>query len=239
MSSPVAARMNRIKPGMCPHGMPAGACPICNGMGGAAIKKQQNQRKAGEMTWSECFAMGLRMKADKQRKLQIIQDRRDAHLAQLKAQEVLANKMQKLEMLQIMFAKVLPKPIAKIAENTIKFLAIPVLKFANLVLNNIQNIHSYVINFVNQVKENLLGVQEKLSAIFGEIFNAKEKSLSERFKVAKKKVFEFLFGKSEEKLEIKEIEEQENELELKKVKDSLMNLNKYKQEVEDELSSTV
>ena len=29
---------------------------------------------------------------------------------------------------------------------------------------------------VNQVKENLQGVQEKLSAIFGEIFNAKEKT---------------------------------------------------------------
>ena len=80
MSTPVA-NLSRIKPGMCPHGMPAGACPICNGMSSAsAPKKDVNVRKAGEMTWSECFAMGLRMKADKQRKLQILQDRRDAHI---------------------------------------------------------------------------------------------------------------------------------------------------------------
>ena len=239
MSSPVASRMNRIKPGMCPHGMPTGSCPICNGMGGASTKRNPNQRKAGEMTWSECFAMGLRMKADKQRKLQIIQDRRDARIALLKAQEAISNKIQKLDMMAIMFNKTLSKPIAKIAITTIKFIAIPLLKFTNLILNNIQTIQSYINNFTNQIKENIQIVQEKLSAILGELFNSKEKSISERFKIAKKKFFEFLFGKSEENFEIKEIEKQENELELKKVKDSLLNLNKYKQEVEDELSSTI
>ena len=99
MSSPVAARMNRIKPGMCPHGMPAGSCPICNGSRGGGVNKRIDVRKPGEMSWSECFAMGLRMRADKLHKQQIIQERRDAHLALLKLQEQISDRLHKIERL--------------------------------------------------------------------------------------------------------------------------------------------
>lgn len=36
---------NRI--GTCPHGLPMGACPICNGMGGGggSVKKTPSQEK--------------------------------------------------------------------------------------------------------------------------------------------------------------------------------------------------
>lgn len=241
MSSPVATRMNRIKPGTCPHGMPVGACPICNGMGGGVSNKQQNVRKAGEMTWSECFAMGLRMKADKLHKQQVIQERRDAHLALLRLQETISARLQKLENLKIIFERVLPTPVAKIANGIVNIIAIPIIKIVQKLTSIMQNLNINLQQMITALKENIQGVQEKLAAIFGEIFNSKEKSLSERFKLARKKVFVFLFGKTTEdnEIEIKEIEKEESELELKKVKDSLLNLNNYKQEVEDELDSAV
>ncbi len=241
MSSPVATRMNRIKSGTCPHGMPAGACPICNGMGSGVSNKQQNVRKAGEMTWSECFAMGLRMKADRLHKQQIIQERRDAHLALLRLQEVLSARLQKLENLKIVFERFLPAPVAKIANGVVNIIAIPIIKIVQKLTSIMQNLNINLQQMITTLKENIQGAQEKLAAIFGEIFNSKEKFLSERFKLARKKVFAFLFDKITEdnEIEIKEIEKEEVELELKKVKDSLLNLNNYKQEVEDELNSAV
>ena len=241
MSSPVATRMSRIKPGMCPHGMPAGSCPICNGMGGGAFNKQQNVRKAGEMTWSECFAMGLRMKADKLRQQQIIQDRRDAHLTLLKLQSLLFDKLNKLQLLTEVLNKFLPSPVSRVVVFVAKIVLVPVIKTLQVMSNLVQNISANLSQIVNTVKETIQGVQDKLVALFGEFINAKEKSLEERFKLARKKVFTFLFGKTseEEEIEIKEIEKQEMELELRKVKDSLLNLNNYKHEVEDELNSTV
>lgn len=241
MSSPVANRMSRIKPGMCPHGMPAGSCPICNGMGGGVSNKRQDVRKAGEMTWSECFAMGLRMKADKLHRQQVIQDRRDAHLALLKFQEQLADKLCKIEMLSEVFSKFMPQPVARGMTNIVRFVVVPILKISQSFVILVQNIAVNLSQFVKTLRENIQGVQDKLAAIFGEFVNAKEQSISERFKLARKKVFAFLFGKvsEEEEIEIKEIEKQEMELELKKVKDSLLNLSKYKEEVRNELDSAV
>lgn len=241
MSSPVAARISRIKPGMCPHGMPAGSCPICNGMGsGATANKRLDVRKPGEMSWSECFAMGLRMKADKLHKQQLIQDRRDAHLALLKLQEQISDKLQKIERLAEMFSKFMPKPLSKFVALSIKLVTVPLLKLAQTVVNFTQNMILNLNQFIKNFKENISGVQEKLAAILGEFINSKEKSLSERFKLARKKVFAFLLSEvTEEEIKIKEIEKQEMNLESKKIKDSLLNLNKYKQEVDDELNTAV
>ena len=241
MSSPVANRMNRIKPGMCPHGMPAGACPICNGMGGASAKKSQNVRKPGEMTWSECFAMGLRMKADKLHKQKLIQDRRDMHLASLKLQEVLSDKNQKLLMLLETISKTFPAPVAKILSVPVKVLFIPILKVMNFVVINFQNLQVNIANFVENMNKFMQGVQEKLAAILGEFVNAKEKTLFERFKLARKKVFGLFFSKSvdDEEISIKEIEREEMYLSLRKIKDMSFELSKYSQEVENELDSAV
>ena len=40
---PRAANNSRI--GTCPHGLPMGACPICNGMGGGGSVKKDNKPK--------------------------------------------------------------------------------------------------------------------------------------------------------------------------------------------------
>ena len=63
-SSPV--RPQATKAGTCPHGMPLGACPICNGMaGGNSTTKRDIPRNAGEMTYNQCAAIGAMLKAQK------------------------------------------------------------------------------------------------------------------------------------------------------------------------------
>lgn len=224
---------------MCPHGMPAGSCPICTGMGGGTANKRQDVRKAGEMTWSECFAAGLRIKANKLHQQQVIQAHIDAQRAMLQAQSKLADTIIRLERLADMAAKNFPEPVNKLA-SVITKLAIPIVKAAQKFLNIVQNFTTNISQFVNNLKERFEGIQEKLAAIFGEFKNAKEKSLSERFKIARKKVFRILFGEIDEEIkELEEIEELDREMDLKLVKESLLDLKKYKEEVENELSPTV
>lgn len=236
MSTPVA-NLSRIKPGMCPHGMPAGACPVCNGMGSAsAPKKDNNVRKAGEMTWSECFAMGLRMKADKLRQQEMLEVRRDMQVSLLQLQTKMADAQRKLEMISDMM-KNYPIPIKKVAEFTIKNLALPIIKLATNAISGLQNILTKTVQFFTNLKEQIQGIQDKLAAIFGELFNAKEKSIAKRFKTAGKKIFSLFFQeKPDEELEILEIERQEENLKLKNI---LKEIKKYPNEVANEANSTV
>lgn len=49
-----AVKTNNARVGTCPHGLPLGACPICNGMGGGGgMKKADFSAKPGEMSWNE------------------------------------------------------------------------------------------------------------------------------------------------------------------------------------------
>ena len=73
MSLSTVQATNNSRIGTCPHGLPLGACPICNGMGGGA-KKADFSAKPGEMSWNECAAIGAFLKAQKMAKLQRQQD---------------------------------------------------------------------------------------------------------------------------------------------------------------------
>ncbi len=240
MSAPAISSMNRIKPGMCPHGMPAGSCPICNGMGGGGgAPKRADVRKAGEMSWSECFAMGQRMKADKLQQQQAIEARQSLQATLLQAQSKLADAVTKMERMADMVTKNLPEPANKLSALITK-IALPVLKIAQKLLNVVQNITSNIAQFVNNLKERFEGIQDKLAAIFGEFKNSKDKTISDRLKTARKKIFSLLFGEIDEELkELEEIEAKDREMDLKTVKDSLLDLRKYEKEVEDELCTAV
>ena len=69
MSTAVHARPH--KAGTCPHGMPLGACPICNGMaGGNSTSKRDIPRNVGEMSYNQCAAIGAMLRAQKNAKAQ-------------------------------------------------------------------------------------------------------------------------------------------------------------------------
>ena len=50
----------------CPHGLPAGACPICSGMGGGSKKDKVVEKKdPQEWSYAKCLSVGMQMKAQK------------------------------------------------------------------------------------------------------------------------------------------------------------------------------
>ena len=199
-----AANNNRI--GTCPHGLPMGACPICNGMGGGggSVKKDT---KAHEMTWNECYAIGQMLKARKEARLHTQQmfaaQTQQAYLTNLQTQ---INAM-KLAILN----SSLPKPVAQVLAAALDTVVAPMAKALQTITNSVQNFSNNVVKALDSFKQKIADISDKLTAMLGEAKAAIEKKISDKLKDIKKKLFG-LFGiagaDNEEDEEVKRIEEQ-------------------------------
>jgi hypothetical protein len=202
MNIPHAAALNKTKIGTCPHGLPAGACPICSGMGGGGAAARKDIRK-NEMSWDECYAVWQQMLKAKD-------------LAKQNKNETLQNQIPvpftaKLDNIALKIANIVEKltnftekakQTPTIMSKTLAFAAKIVIPVLN-VLKNIPIIAQKIINFVQQ---KLADISDKLNAIFGELKNSIEEKTSKRLKEAKKKLKSLL--------EIFTIQDVKNEKEL-------------------------
>lgn len=192
--------MNIAKPfvqqhkiGTCPHGLPAGACPICNGMGGGgggAAKKAD--RPSGEMSWDQCYAVWQQMLKAKDL---AAQKKHDALQAQMQPPMNFAAKLENAALKIASLADRLINFVQKTqTSSTImsKTLTIAA-KLAIPVLTVLQNVATLAQKAVNFVKEKFVDISDKLNAIFGELKNSMEKKISDRLKDFKKR-FKSLFG---------------------------------------------
>ena len=207
--------------GTCPHGLPLGACPICNGMGGGGGIKKDNKPK--EMSYNECYAVWQMMKAQK-----------DAHkqTMQLFAAQDLSTKLNKIQE-QINAMKIaiqnsnLPKPVIQAFNILANSVLTPLVKAAQSITNTLQNIANTVIKTLNEIKQKMVDIADKLTAMFGEAKAALQKKINEKFKDIKKKIFN-LFGLAnvddEEDEEAKKIEEAKRLFELNTAKEALFQL---------------
>ncbi len=167
------------KSGLCPHGLPFSACPICSGMGGGTkVQTADFSAKPGEMSWNECAAIGAFLKS--------LQNARLAREADYQAQLVnivmfeknLAKFAENLNLfIQTMSQHTITKPIAMIAQNVV----LPV-------VNAIKNIPVNVLNGIANVSQKLNDITDKLTAIYGELKAAIEKKVSDYMKRIKKKI---------------------------------------------------
>ena len=200
---PRAANNSRI--GTCPHGLPMGACPICNGMGGGGSVRKDNKPK--EMTWNECYAIGQMLKAQKEARLHTQQmfaaQTQQAHLNNLQTQ---INAL-KLAILN----SSLPKPVAQALTAVLDTVITPMAKAVQTINNTIQNLTNNIAKAVDSFKQKIADITDKLTAMLGEAKAAIEKKISDKLKDMKKKLFG-LFGlaqaDNEEDEEVKRIEEQ-------------------------------
>lgn len=198
-----AANNNRI--GTCPHGLPLGACPICNGMGGGGSVKKDNKPK--EMTWNECYAIGQMLKAQKEARLHTQQmfaaQTLQAHLDNIQSQ---INAM-KLAILN----SSLPKPLAKALTVALDVIVTPAAKALQMISNTVQNLANNITKAVDSFKQKIIDIADKITAMLGEAKAVIEKKISDKLKDVKKKIFS-LFGiagaDNEEDEEVKRIEEQ-------------------------------
>ena len=211
------ASISKTKIGCCPHGLPAGACPICSGMGGGGGSSKKADKSNGEMSWDECFAVGQMLKAQRlaqQQKSQAMQGNMPVTLpTKLEiATQKIAIAMEKIaDFIQKAQTGNLPKIIAKPLAFALK-IALPI-------LNIIKEVPILIQKSINFIKEKLADISDKLNAVFGELKNSIEKKISERFKDMKKKM-KSLFG-------LFEIEETDEETKVKEAFKEEKNVKKF------------
>lgn len=177
-----AVQANNARIGTCPHGLPQGACPICNGMGGGGgMRKADFSAKSGEMSWNECAAIGAFLKAQQNAKLQRQQDAQNFAQQAVAFQNAMNNASQKAAALAKFFSANTPAIIAK-----------PVNFVLNTViggtLNAIKSFPQTVQNALQTVGQKLADISDKLAAVYGEVKTAIAKKLSETLNEFKKKV---------------------------------------------------
>ena len=204
-----AMQTTTLKAGTCPHGLPLGACPICNGMGGGGGPTRAHEKpKAGEMSWEQCYAIGQMLKAQKLAH----------HQANVQAEQALqAAQMQKFAQdaaaMKNAFVNAVPAPVLNALSGIKNALLSPVSSLGTKFEGAMQNLGAKIADFAQNIKEKFVNITDKLTALFGETKAAIEKKISEKFKDLKKKAFK-LFGiaivDNEEDEEVKKIEEKES-----------------------------
>lgn len=196
MGTPLAVQTNKASGGLCPHGLPPGACPICSGgMGTGSAKKADFSAKPGEMSWNECAAIGAMLRAQKLRAQQNEQAYQNRLMALAKFEATMMNVSQKLSAMTAKLAQA-QSILAKPAQVLLNKVLIPT---TNFVKNLPANIMQATGKFFNKVFD----IQDKITAMFGELKASIEKKVSDRLQDAKKKLFS-LFGI----FEPKEVEEE-------------------------------
>lgn len=223
-----AVNTNSAKIGTCPHGLPLGACPICNGMsGGGGAKKADFSAKPGEMSWNECAAIGAFLKAQQQAKAQRQEDALNYAKNVQAFQNALMNSSQKLANIAQFFSNNTPAIIAK-----------PINFVLNTVLGNITkaiaNLPTTISNVIHTIQQRLADISDKLTAMMGELKASIEKKISESFKEIKKKIKSIfsIFQTSDSDNEDKQIDETKKAFELRTF---IHNLHKKLTETEKDL----
>lgn len=137
----------------CPHGMPAGTCPICSGMGGGVPKDKNKPRKPGEMSYNECMAVWIRMQNAEKAKMQAkIKSIKASNLAEFtkKIESQKAFLQSKLDN----YFKKLDNIIQKLPP-VIKIIVVPAIKIIQSVLNIVVNVSFNVVLFIASVSEKM------------------------------------------------------------------------------------
>lgn len=172
-----AVKTNSSRVGTCPHGLPLGACPICNGMSGGGARKADFSAKPGEMSWNQCAAIGAFLKAQKMAQQTREQDAVSFAQKAQAFQNALMNSSQKIANIAQFFTQNTPAIIAK-----------PMNFVLNTVLGNGVKMIANVVNFVQNFSQKMADISDKLTAMMGELKASIEKKISESFKDLKKKI---------------------------------------------------
>lgn len=196
--SPVGAQSAKI--GTCPHGLPIGACPICNGMGSGGAGRRDVPRKAGEMTYNECAAMGAILRANKHAK-----EVREANFqARLSAMAQLEKNIQSSVAKTLQFAQMIEKSMPAIIAKPVSFVLTNVVARG---LNFVQNVVGSISNFAQNFTQKLADITDKLTAVYGELKTAVEKKISdirEAIKERIRSVFGIFRNKKDEEKQVEE-----------------------------------
>ena len=187
MSSPISATSSS-RAGLCPHGLPSAACPICSGGGmsaGGTRAKEVTRPSTNEWSYAKCVAVGL----------------------QMQAQKAIAEAPKQVLERQLEFAKQFGKELNNLAE-TIKAnlqnfqnslpnsLQVPMQMITKFVINPVLNLMQQIPKIMEKLahlqyntKEFVQNVAEKLVAFLGETKNFIDKKITDKLKKKIKSIF--------------------------------------------------
>lgn len=225
-----AVQTNSARIGTCPHGLPLGACPICNGMGGGGgMKKADFSAKPGEMSWNECAAIGAFLKAQQNAKLQRQQDAQNFAQQAIAFQNAMTNASQRMASLAQFFSANTPAIIARPVNFVLN-------NIIGSTINTIKNIPASISNAIQTLGQKLADISDKLTAMVGELKAAINKKISETFSELKKKVKSLfsIFSPQDADDEEKKIDETKKAFQLKTFIHDLYNklTNENKKDIE-------
>lgn len=187
MSAPLAMQPN-IRTGMCPHGMPMGACPVCNGGGGGRINSSPSKpQKTGEWSYQKCYLAGLQIKAEAQRNEDARAFAEKQLLSALEMHKNILNIINKMNQ----FVQNIKNPALRAAVNFIA--AISARPFLNI-LSQLTKAFAAFSNLQQKVLNILMQASEKLAAVLGEIKNFVQKKIFEDLKKKAKKFILIVFS---------------------------------------------
>ncbi len=164
---------------LCPHGLPAAACPECSG-GAGGNKKLHSKPVQKSKAWSyaKCYSVWQSMKAaqalkdaEAQRALRQLET---AKTIQAKLNNIIA----KFQNVAQSVAQMLPQNVRAVFMNVFNSVMTPLMNLISKIPQTLQNIQ----NFLNDVKLQILATSEKLTAIFGEIKNFVERKIADKYK---------------------------------------------------------
>lgn len=205
-----AVKTNSSRVGTCPHGLPLGACPICNGMGGGGAKKADFSAKPGEMSWNQCAAIGAFLKAQKMAKQVKEQDAMNFAQRAQAFQTALMNSSQRIANIAQFISQNTPQIIAK----PINFVLNTII---GGIVRTIANIPMAILNVIQAVQQKIADISDKLTAIMGELKASIDKKISDAFKIVKKKIKSIfaIFKPLDDDNEEKQIDETKKTFELR------------------------
>jgi len=190
------AQVQTQRTGGCPHGLPMGACPICNGMGGGAgtRKDAEKPKSAGEWTWMQCYLAGQLMKAQREN----AQESKQMFLNQLTFMQQMGQNIQTfVASMQAALDRIqnsLPPQLQAVFGKIVSGILTPLLNL----INKIPVILEKIEQFVNMLREKITDAAQKLTALLGEIKNFVERKLANNLKKLTRKLLRFFIWDNDE-----------------------------------------
>ena len=173
--------INNIKPGLCPHGLPPGACPICSNIGGSSsMRMGERAQKAGEMSYHQCAMIGNMMRARELAEKQHSQNlAKHSELQKdfINTLEQILNKLQDYIKQNSNLLNIKPNSI------TAKILIFPFFNAIKVITNSLITLA----NKLTLIKEKFIDIIDKLNAIFGEAKAFINKKISKMIDLLKTK----------------------------------------------------
>lgn len=163
--------------GTCPHGLPLGACPICNGMSGGGAKKADFSAKPGEMSWNECAAIGAFLRAQKLAQQTRNQDAINFAQRMADFQKNLTSTHARITQFNAVLAEKLPRIIST-----------PLTFIVQTIIQRPIEIMRAIPQVFTNLAQKIADVSAKITSVLGEIKTAINKKISEKLSEFRKKL---------------------------------------------------